>query len=176
MSSVKDIKPEELSFRVLQPSDDLSKFDCSLDDSMGINQFIHSEALDYQKEKLGVTYLFFYKNEIVGFATLAMAQIEIKEARFLLSILLPSRVEIRDYPALLVGRLGTRNDFRGRNVGRNICLWCLDTARELCQKIGCKLVIVMTKGEPVKFYRRVGFETFPKYEAKEKKWMYLKIP
>lgn len=76
------IKPEELSFRVLQQSDDLTEFDCSLNDSMGLNEFIRREALDYQREKLGVTYLFYYRNEVVGFATLAMSGIEIKEAPF----------------------------------------------------------------------------------------------
>lgn len=174
--STDNIKAEDLSYRVLQCSDDLSKFDCSLGDSMGLNQFIHSEALDYQREKLGITYLFFYQREVVGFATLAMSGIEIKHAPALLSTILSSRVSVKDYPALLIGRLGTRNDFRRRNIGRKICLWCLDTAKELSEKIGCKLVIVMTMGEPVTFYRKVGFEVFPRYEKKEKKWMYLKIP
>ena len=174
--SLDEIRPEELSFRVLQQSDDLTEFDCSLNDSMGLNEFIRREALDYQREKLGVTYLFYYRNEVVGFATLAMSGIEIKEAPYLLSIILPSKIRIRDYPALLIGRLGTRNDFRDRHVGQNICLWCLSTAAELCKKIGCKLVIVLTEGETAKFYGKVGFEIFPRYEKRDRKWMYLKIP
>jgi predicted GNAT family N-acyltransferase len=171
-----DIKPEDLTVRVLKPSDDLSEFDCSKDDSMGLNEFIHSEATDYQKEKLGVTHLFLYDNQIIGFATLAMSEIEIKEAAFLLSILLPSKVTIKDYPTMLIGRLAIHNDFRDRNVGKSVCLWCLDIAKKLSQEIGCKFVIVMTEGKPVEFYRKVGFEVFPKYEKKPKKWMYLKIP
>jgi hypothetical protein len=35
---------------------------------------------------------------------------------------------------------------------------------------------VLTEGKPVDFYRKVGFEVFPKYEKKTKKWMYLQIP
>lgn len=164
--------PQELTVKVLKSSDDLTAFDCSKDDAIGLNEFIHSEAIDYQNEKLGVTYLFMHNNQTVGFATLAMSQIEIKEAPSLLSL----RATIRDYPALLIGRLAIHSNFRNRGLGKNICLWCLDFAKKLSQEVGCKLIIVMTKGNPVEFYRRIGFEIFPKYENKSKKWMYLKIP
>jgi len=166
------IKPQEMAVRILKPSDDLSAFDCSRDDSMGLNEFIHSEAMNYQKEKLGVTHLFTYNDQVVGFATLAMSEIETREAPLLLSF----GATIKNYPALLIGRLAAHNDFRGRNVGRSICLWCLDVAKKLSEEIGCKLVIVMTEGKAVEFYGKVGFEIFPKYENKLRKWMYLRIP
>jgi predicted GNAT family N-acyltransferase len=172
MSTQNDIAPDELSFKILEPSDDLSAFDCSKDDNMGLNEFIHKEAIQYQKEKLGVTHLFLYNGRIVGFATLAMGQIEIKEARFLLRI----KVKITDYPTMLIGRLAIHNDFRDRNVGRSICLWCLELAKELSKKVGCKLVTVLTEDRPVEFYKKVGFEIFPRCEKKTKKWMYLLIP
>ena len=172
MSTEKDIPAAQLTVKTLEQSDELSRFDCSKNDSMGLNEFIHSEATRYQEEKLGVTYLFYYVCQTVGFATLAMSQIEIKEAPYLV----PIKVKIKDYPALLIGRLATHNEYRQRNVGESICLWCLETAKELSKKIGCKLVLVLTEGKPVDFYRKVGSEVFPKYEKKTKKWMYLQIP
>jgi len=126
----------------------------------------------FQKENLGVTHLFLYNNQIVGFATLVMSQIEAKLAPYLF----PVKIEIKYYPALLIGRLATHNDYRGRNVGKNICLWCVETAKQLSKTIGCRLVIVLTGGKPVLFYKKVGFEIFPKCEKKLRKWMYLQVP
>jgi len=57
------------------------KFDCSLGDELGLNEFIHKEALQFQNENMGITYLFFFYDVIVGFATLSMSQIEIKETK-----------------------------------------------------------------------------------------------
>jgi hypothetical protein len=119
MSTSEYIKAEELRFEILNEQHDLSKFDCSKDDEMGLNEFIHDEALQFQKENLGITYLFFHNTVIVGFATLAMSQIEIKQTKIKLSF----ETDIRDYPALMIGRLATDNSYRSRHVGLNITLW-----------------------------------------------------
>ena len=50
MSTSEYIKAEELRFEILNARHDLSKFDCSEDDEMGLNEFIHDEALQFQKE------------------------------------------------------------------------------------------------------------------------------
>jgi N-acetylglutamate synthase-like GNAT family acetyltransferase len=139
---------------------------------MGLNEFIHEEALQYQKENLGVTYLFFHRERIVGFVTLAMSQIETRETAFRL----PLKVTIKNYPALLIGRLGTANDYRRRNVGKNICLWSVSTTKNLSREVGCRLVVVMTNINKVEFYSHCGFELVPKCEKKDKKWMYLQVP
>ena len=166
------IKPEELRFEILNARHDLSRFDCSKDDEMGLNEFIHEEALQFQNENLGITYLFFHNNVIVGFATLAMSQIEIKQTK----ITLPFQTDIRDYPALMIGRLATDNTYRGRHIGLNISLWCVSKAKQLSKEIGCRLIIILTNEKKSNFYENCGFEMIPKYERKAKKWMYLPIP
>jgi len=166
------INPSDLTVRVLEKTDDLSTFDCSEDDIMGLNEFIHSEAKQFQKEGLGVTHLFFYNDEIVGFATLSMSQIEIKLA----PSILPFKTTIKYYPTMQIGRLATDNRYRGRRVGKSICFWCLSLAKKLSKKIGCRLVIVLSEGEPVKFYKKCSFNIFPRFESKPRKWMYLQVP
>jgi GNAT superfamily N-acetyltransferase len=173
MQPTNKVKSEDLSFKVLTENHDLSAFDCSKDDALGLNEFIHHEAQQYQKEQLGVTYLFFYKGQIVGFATLLMGQIEIKYAPYLI----PFKVTTKYFPALLIGRLATDNRYRRRDIGRNICLWCVKKATELSKQVGCRLILVLTEGKPVEFYAdKCGFEIFPRFEKKTKKWMYLQIP
>lgn len=172
MPSQDRISPSDLAVRVLEQTDDLSTFDCSRNDIMGLNEFIHSEAKQFQKEGLGVTHLFFYNDEIVGFATLSMSQIEIKYARYIL----PLQVKIKYYPALQIGRLAIDNRYRDRGLGKSICLWCLSLAQKISKKIGCRLVTVLTEGEPVKFYEKCSFKIFPRFEKKRRKWMYLQVP
>jgi predicted N-acetyltransferase YhbS len=168
MSSSNDIGSNELEIKTLEQTDELSTFDCSNADLMGLNEFIHSEALQYQEENLGVTYLFFYNKEIVGFATLVMSQIEAKWGNI--------QVKIKNYPALLIGRLAVHNIYRDRSIGKNICLWCVSKAKQLSREVGCRLVVVLTQGETVKFYQKCGFEIVPGHEKKPKIWMYLQLP
>jgi predicted GNAT family N-acyltransferase len=172
MSSQNDISSNNLEVKILERSDDLSTFDCGKDDVMGLNEFIHFEAHQFQKENLGVTHLFLYNKQIVGFATLAMSQIEIKLAQYIL----PIKVKIKYYPALEIGRLAIHNDYRGRHVGRCVCLWCLSLAKRLSKDVGCRLIVVLTEGKPVEFYKKCGFEVVPKYENKQRKWLFLQVP
>jgi predicted GNAT family N-acyltransferase len=172
MTALASINPTNLRYEVLNSSHNLASFDCGLDDEMGLNDFIHNEALDFQRENLGITYLFFYKNTIVGFVTLAMSQIETKQTK----VKLPIETTIKDYPALMIGRLAVDNNYRGQDVGKSLCLWCASKAKKLSEELGCRLVITMTNGNKSKFYERCGFDMVPKFEKKSKKWMYLALP
>jgi hypothetical protein len=51
---------EDLTVDILGEEYDLSSFDCSQDDYSGVNEFIHKEALMYQEENMGKTYLFLW--------------------------------------------------------------------------------------------------------------------
>jgi hypothetical protein len=172
MSSNSDIEPTDLTYEILTDEHNLSAFDCSIEDEMGLNEFIHKEALQFQREKMGITYLFFYQGTIVGFATIAMSQMEIKETE----IQLPFKTTIKDYPALMIGRLATGNNYRDRHVGKSICLWCLSLSRRLSREVGCKLIIILTNQQKCEFYTSCSFEMVPKFEKKSKKWLYLQVP
>ena len=172
MPAAEYIKAGEMHLEILNSKHDLSKFDCSKDDELGLNEFIHDEALQFQEENLGITYLCFYNQRIVGFATLAMGQIEVKQT----DVKPKLETNIRDYPALMIGRLATDNNYRGRHVGSNITLWCLSKAKQLSTEVGCKLVIILTNEQKFRFYEGCGFQMIPKYGKKTKKWMYLPIP
>lgn len=164
-----DINLEELTAKTLNENIDLGCFDCSVDDPLELNEFIHKEALQYQKESMGITYLFYYNDLIVGYVTIAMGAIEVKETR------LPRRSREKDYPALLLGRLGVHNDYRHRNIGRSICSWTIGLANEFSKKLGCKFVVLLTAQNKVSFYTKCGFEKCPKYDNKQKVLMYFQI-
>ena len=52
---------DKIWFKKLEETDDLSAFNCDEDDDGGCDEFIHKpeEAKQYQKERHGVTYLFY---------------------------------------------------------------------------------------------------------------------
>jgi len=168
-----DIDFHDLQVKILENSDDLTTFNCSDNDAMGLNVFIHSEALQFQREKLGVTYLFLYNNQVVGFVTVAMSQIELKLAK---TSKLPFRVTIKYYPAMIIGRLGVDNNYRRRHIGTNLCLWCLYFAKEMSEKVGCRVVVVLTDGDHIEFYKKCNFDVVTEQEKKKRVFLYLKIP
>ncbi|MDR2204364.1 MAG: hypothetical protein LBE76_08780 [Nitrososphaerota archaeon] len=98
-----------LTVEKLSDTSDLTKFDCSQDDELGLNEFIHNEALQYQKERLGITYLFYRDDKIVGYITVAMNSLKPK----LTDLRIDNYGKI-NYPALLLGRLAVDNTERGK--------------------------------------------------------------
>lgn len=164
-----DISLAQLSVRLLSEGINLQDFDCSHDDPLGVNEFIHKEALQYQNELRGMTYVFCYDGVSVGYVTVAMHAIEVKETKL--------RIVTREkhYPALLLGRLGVHNDFRNRNVGSALCRWTIGLGNELSKRVGCKFVVLLTAQLKVKFYEKCGFEICPKYGKKQKVLMYFQL-
>jgi GNAT superfamily N-acetyltransferase len=160
----------------LDPGDDLSSFCCDKDDDLGCNDFIHKEeeAKLFQKERQGITYLFFIDGIMVGYATLAMSSLpaERMERRF------RKTISLSFYPSLLIGRLGVSNDWRRKGIGEYICNWCVGLAIDLSDKIGCRYVILETsKGERETFYAKCNFQKAKELvdDRKERVWMYQRI-
>ena len=154
MPTSNEIDFEQIKHSKLSENDDLSSFDCSLDDEMGINEFIHKEALAYQSERLGTTYLFRYHDDIVGFVTISMGDIRAKEVEDEDQM----KQSIRTYPALYIGRLGVDNEYRGRDIGKHICRWCVGFAVDISERIGCRYVTLHTTKKLFSFYKRCNFK------------------
>jgi predicted N-acetyltransferase YhbS len=133
---------------------DLTHFNCNEDDELGLHAFIHNEALQYQKERLGVTYLFYEGDKIVGYITVAMDSIKPK-----LSGLRIDNFEKANYPALLLGRLAVANTERGKHIGSYLIKYCILLALEESKRCGCRFIVLVTKGQRrIKFYEDNGFK------------------
>jgi GNAT superfamily N-acetyltransferase len=143
-------------------------FSCGVKD---IDEFIQKEALDFEKERLGVTYLFVHDKELVGFATLSMADLkrEKMEAED------RPELKIENYPALLIGQLAVCEKLQGQDVGTFICDFCFDRALRLSKRVGCRFMVVNAVESALGFYEKYGFVLLPKQEAREQKIMFLDI-
>lgn len=171
-----DIDFGRIRNRKLEPSDDLSDFKCDQDDELGCDEFIHNEdeAKLFQRERQGITYLFFHEDTMIGYVTLAMSSIPAKrmEGRF------KKHVHLRIYPSLLVGRLAVDNNWRKKGIGSYLCNWSVGFALSTSEKVGCRYVILETnKGKKVDFYEKCGFQKGKelKDEEEELVWMYQRI-
>jgi hypothetical protein len=153
--SVAKFVPSDFSVKKLDAQTDLSDFCCADSDDLGLDEFIHKEALDYQKESMGVTYLFYNGDKIAGYITVAMGSIGVKMTKLHLEIF---EDKVR-YPAVLLGRLAVQNGLRRRAVGQCMTLWCIGLAKRLSAEIGCRFIVLVTKSESrIKFYSECGFQ------------------
>jgi GNAT superfamily N-acetyltransferase len=152
----------------LDQNDDASSFTCGIKD---IDEFIQKEALDFQKERLGVTYLFMHGKELVGFATLSMA--DLKRDKLDVKDRLKSKIE--NYPALLIGQLAVYDELQHQDVGTFICDFCYDRALRFSKIVGCRFVFVNAIESALGFYLKYGFVLLPKQEGREQKVMFLDI-
>jgi len=156
---------DNFSVKKLDAQTNLSDFNCSEQDDLGLNEFIHKEALDYQKESMGVTHLFYLNDTIVGYITVAMGSISVKQTK----LRLKSYDDKVRYPAMLLGRLGVDNKFRRRAIGKCMCKWSIGLAENLSKEVGCRFIVLVTKSESrVKFYKDCGFQECPTYGKKKK--------
>ena len=164
---------DKIEIKKLDISQDICNFDCNLDDDLGCNDFIHNDALLYQKERQGITYLFFYNDKIVGYATLIMSSLSAEN----LTAKHKKIISLKTYPSLLIGRLAVDNSQRGNGIGKYICNWCSGLAIKFSNEIGCRYIILETTKEKVEFYKKCNFEEGKELKDKKRKliWMYQRI-
>jgi len=138
---------------------DLSKFDCSNEDDLDLNGFIHNEALKYQQNGEGVTHLFYKSDIIVGFVTLAMGAV--RKDKVVVSLVDYDKVNV---PALFLGRLAVANSERNKGVGTYLLEYCFGFANQLAKnEVGCRFVTLVTKKDyRADFYYKHGFRKLAK--------------
>lgn len=168
MSADRIASKDLVSPKILDKTDDVTGFTCGVKD---IDDFIHREALDFEKERLGVTYLFRHDQKLVGFATLSMA--DLKREKMDAEDRLELNVE--NYPALLIGQLAVCKKLQGQDVGTFICDFCFDRALRLSKRVGCRFMVVNAVESALGFYEKYGFVLLPRQESREQKVMFLDI-
>lgn len=88
---------------------------------------------------------------------------------------IPHVKALKDYPAVLVARLGVSSDFRSRHVGsdalRHIRYWFLEPNN----KTGCRYVLVdaYNNADTLTFYGHNGFQTVFSTEEQEKAYRHI---
>ena len=155
--------------KILDKSDDVKAFSCGT--SKDMDDFIQKEALIFQEQCLGITYVFNYESKLIGFATLCMGHLN--KQKIGSKDRLPKH--IGSYPSLLIGALAVSKSYQGNDIGTFICDYCFDKAVKLSQILGCRFLVVDAIKSAVDFYIKYGFILAPKQEKEKQKLMFLDI-
>ena len=159
----------------------LPAFDCGDED---LNAFFQEDAFNYDAQLLGRSYCFLSAShgDIASVFTLSNSAIRVAElpnnAKRRLVKLIPWVKQGRNYPAVLIGRLGVSRKYRNQKIGSQIIdfikAWFLSNHN----KTGCRFVVVdaYNKEDVLHFYSNANnkFSFLFKEESQEK--LYNSIP
>lgn len=159
----------------------LPAFDCGDED---LNAFFQEDAFNYDAQLLGRSYCFLsaLEGDIAAVFTLSNSAIRVAElpnnAKRRLVKLIPWVKQGRNYPAVLIGRLGVSRKYRNQRIGSQIIdfikAWFLSDHN----KTGCRFIVVdaYNKEDVLHFYSNDNnnFSFLFKEESQEK--LYNSIP
>jgi len=150
-------------------------FDCG---DCDLNDFFKNDAINYAEQLLGRSYYFGSKKsgDIVGLFTVSNASIRVSDlpnnSKRRLGKEIPWAKQGRNYPAVLVGRLGVNLKYKAMGLGSQILDFIKAWFVSEKNKTGCRFIIVDAYNNPKScdFYVRNGFSFLFKDEIAEKSY------
>lgn len=131
-------------------------------------QFLLEDALDNQKKRISVTYLWFLRTgELIGYITLLNDRINLEGD--LKIVFREKGILYRSLPALKVGRLCVDNRFLRRSVGTMMIDFSIRMAFHIHEKYsGCRFIVLDAKrnreNDVIHFYKKQGFKELKERE------------
>jgi hypothetical protein len=149
---------EDVVVSLFRSPDDFRDFQC---EKRQYCDFVQrsEEAFDYYRENLGVTYVFWSKDDRrpIGFVTLAMGSLK----RGDLPAERKEEKPFRHVPSLLLGHIARDQRYKKKGAGRVMLDWVFSKASSLANEVGCRFVILDSERDMVELYRRYDFELIP---------------
>jgi len=156
----------------------LSSFNCTNSDQ---NDFLSSDALEYARLSLGVTYLLFdgASEKLLAFITLGTGAIKLpdkKEEWVLRGKKLKEYPKEfpRQFPALRIGQLATDCNEENKGAGTYLIHFAIRIGINLQANAGCAYLVANPYPERVPWYEKRGFKILQ--EGKNTTQMYFELP
>ncbi len=159
--------------------DDITGFSCGDND---LDEFFANDCFAFTKQLLGKTYCYKLNTDnqkVVCAFTLANACVRVSDMpnarKKKIEADIPHSKTLKDYPAVLVARLGVSEDFHHLHIGSDalefIKIWFLEPHN----KTGCRFVIVdaYNNSSTITFYEHNGFKTVFSTEEQEKEYRHI---
>ena len=170
------IQSHEIVIEKIDDKHDLSSFKSY---EKELVDFIIEDARNNQKQKLSVTFLWFYEKNLVGYVTLLNDKINLEGN--LKEFFRGKDIHYKSLPALKIGRLCVHDDFLKRGIGRLMVLFAIKQANEISEnKSGCRFITLDAKRnekrelDSIHFYKKIGFNVL-KERTKGTMPMYLDL-
>lgn len=163
----------------LTKPDTPSVFTCGDND---LDEFFSHDCFGYSRQLLGKTYCYrldLTPHDIVCAFTLSNASIRVSDLpnarKKKIETDIPHAKALKDYPAVLLGRLGVSVKYRSLHIGSDVLeylkYWFVDPNN----KTGCRFIIVdaYAHTETMSFYGHNGFKTVFSTDAQEKEYRHM---
>lgn len=150
---------ENFIFRQIEADTQIKSFDCGDSD---LNDFLYSDAIDYFRSMMALTYLLEDKeaDKTVAYYSLLNDKIvfdpDEKKIWNRLNRRVHNNKRRKEYPAVKIGRLAISKDYAGQKIGRTILLqikYMFATMR----RSACRFITVDAYKAAVPFYEKCGF-------------------
>ncbi len=170
---------ESCSLCELHQPTDYDHFCCADHD---LDDFFSNDCFAYAKQLLGKTYCYTLDEnprKIVCAFTLANASIRVDDLpnarKKKIETDIPHVKTLKDYPAVLLGRLGVAQEFQSKHIGSDVLNFVKFWFVEPNNKTGCRFVIVDAYNNPstLAFYQRNGFKTVFSTDEQEKDYRHI---
>lgn len=170
---------DDCSLRDLLNQSDIDGFSCGDHD---LDDFFTKDCFAFAKELLGKTYYYSLKSnakKVVCAFTLANAGLRVSDLpnarRKKIEAKIPHIKSMKDYPAVLVARLGVSQEFRSKHVGSDVLTYIKFWFLEPTNKTGCRYVLVdaYNKPETISFYESNDFQTVFSTEEQERAYRHI---
>jgi len=118
-----------------------------------VNKFFYSKSIFNNEHLLSKVYIIenIRNKEIIGYFTLSTYRLNLEHGK---------KYGIQKIPAILLGRMGVDNDYRGLKLTEtHIIPYTIGICNDVKQNVGCRLLIAeIGKGETLKGYLiKIGF-------------------
>jgi len=152
-------------------------FDCGHPD---LNDFFSNDCIAYSKELLGKSYCFRLDSDssiITCSFTVSNDSIKVnslpnsRKKKLIKSI--PRPKHFKSYPAVLIGRLGVDQNFKGKGIGKELMDFIKSWFIDPNNKTGCRFLVVDAYNEPnpIQYYKKNDFDFLFSTEEQEKEYM-----
>lgn len=152
------IKVEDVRIERLNEKHSLNNFQSY---EQELVDFLLEDALNNQKNRISVTYLWFLNKELAGYITLLSDRINLESD--LKDMFRRKGIEYHSLPALKVGRLCVDNRYLRRGLGTLMLAFAVKVANHIFNECaGCRFIVLDAKknpqNDPIHFYKKLGFQ------------------
>ncbi len=146
--------------------------------------FLIEDALEQQKRKISVTYLWFSRksNDLMAYVTISPDCVKLKGISKSLSQKFRDKgINYKSLPALKIGRLCVDDRYLKKGIGTLIIQFTIKIAASLSKQVGCRFLYLDAKrnDDPSKdvihFYKNMGFEIYSEKERRKETPMYMDL-
>src|SRR3989338_6469188 len=154
------IKPEEIRIEIIDGSCNVDLFQSY---EKELADFLREDALENQKQRLSVTFLWFHEGQWVSYLTLLNDKINLEGD--LKEFFREKGIHYKSLPALKIGRLCVDDRFLRRGLGKSMILSAIQIANGINKnKAGCRFITLDAKRNPdpkldsIHFYKKQVFK------------------